>query len=59
MLYKKFLKDWDSPDGRFHYKKGDEELVIMESTDNTYFIAADIGIVFKVPTDIFEEEIES
>jgi hypothetical protein len=55
MIYKKFTQDWTSPDDRYHYKKGDEELIVSED-ENSYMIGADIGIVYKVPKEYLEDK---
>lgn len=56
-VYKVFTKDWTSPDDRYHYKKGDEELVFPDiKSDEFEVICADVGIVYKVPKEYLEDK---
>lgn len=56
-IYKVFTKDWTSPDGRYSYKKGDEELVFPEVKSNEFdVIGADVGVIYEVPKEYLKDK---
>ena len=56
-VYKVFTKDWTSPDNRYHYKKGDKELVFPDiKSDEFEVIGADVGVIYEVPKEYLEDK---
>jgi hypothetical protein len=52
--YKKIKKDWTSRDSRFHYRKGDEVMVLKED-DKYHTVALDVAIVGSIPNEYFDD----